>query len=297
MMTDAAHLAKRGGAEKSRAGTAAGRRVGATGRERTGRMTFAGRVVCITGASSGLGWAMARELARQGARVGVLARREERLRQLCDEVRQAGGAVEYAVADAADRPAVHAALKSLAERLGPCDVLVANAGVGASNTAMDLNVPAADQVIRTNLLGPMYAFEAVLPDMLRRKSGHLVGISSVAAFKGFPTAAAYCASKAGLNAYLESIRISLRRKRIAVTTICPGFVKTEMTADTKWMPWVLEVDVAARKMVRAIARRRKVYSFPRRMRGLVALTRWLPDWAVAKAVPETSPIVPKRPAG
>jgi short-subunit dehydrogenase len=254
-------------------------------------MTFAGRVVCITGASSGLGWAMAREFARQGARVGVIARREERLRQLCDEVRAAGGTAEYAVADAADRPAVHAGLKALADRLGPCDVLVANAGVGASNTATDLNVPAAEAVIRTNLLGPMYAFEAVLPDMLRRGSGHLVGISSVAAFKGLPTAAAYSASKAGLNAYLESIRITLRRKRIAVTTICPGFVKTEMTAKNPQMLFVLEADVAARKMVRAIARRRKVYCFPRRMRGLIGLTRWLPDWAMAKAIPDKRPIV------
>ena len=254
-------------------------------------MSFAGRVVCITGASSGLGWAMAREFARQGAKVGVLARREERLRQLCDEVRAATVTAEYAVADAADRTAVHAGLKSLADRLGPCDVLVANAGVGAHNTATDLNVPAAEQVIRTNLIAPMYAFEAVLPDMLRRRSGHLVGVSSMAAFKGLPTAAAYSASKAGLNAYLESIRITLRRKKIAVTTICPGFVKTEMTANTPWMPWVIEADVAARKMVRAIARRRKVYYFPRRMRVLMRVTGWLPDWAMAKAIPDKRPIV------
>jgi len=254
-------------------------------------MSFAGRVVCITGASSGLGRAMAREFARQGAKVGVLARREERLRQLCDEVRAATVTAEYAVADAADRTAVHAGLKSLADRLGPCDVLVANAGVGAHNTATDLNVPAAEQVIRTNLIAPMYAFEAVLPDMLRRRSGHLVGVSSMAAFKGLPTAAAYSASKAGLNAYLESIRITLRRKKIAVTTICPGFVKTEMTANTPWMPWVIEADVAARKMVRAIARRRKVYYFPRRMRVLMRVTGWLPDWAMAKAIPDKRPIV------
>ena len=203
----------------------------------------------------------------------------------------ATGTAEYAVADAADRTAVHAGLKSLAERLGPCDVLVANAGVGAHNTATDLNVPAAEQVIRTNLIAPMYAFEAVLPDMLRRRSGHLVGVSSMAAFKGLPTAAAYSASKAGLNAYLESIRITLRRKKIAVTTICPGFVKTEMTANTPWMPWVIEADVAARKMVRAIARRRKVYYFPRRMRVLMRVTGWLPDWAMAKAIPDKRPIV------
>jgi short-subunit dehydrogenase len=252
-------------------------------------MRFKGQVVCITGASSGIGWALAIEFARQGALVGVMARREERLQQLCAEIRATGGKVEYAVADASDRQATHDALRALADRLGPCDIAIANAGVGVSNTATDLNVPGAETVIRTNLLGPMYVFETVLPQMLARESGHLVGISSIAAFKGLPTAAAYCASKSGLNAYLESLRISLRSQRIAVTAICPGFVRTEMTAKNPKMLWVLEPDVAARKIVNAIARRKKVYAFPRRMQALIGLTRWMPDWAMARAFGDEIP--------
>jgi short-subunit dehydrogenase len=248
-------------------------------------MSFAGKVVCITGASSGIGRALAAAFAREGARVGVLARREDRLRELCEEIRAAGGTAEFAVADASDRIATREAIRSLSARLGPCDILVANAGVGATNTATDLNVDAAEKVIRTNLLGPMYAFEAVLPEMLSRRTGHLVAVSSVAAFKGLPTAAAYCASKAGLNAYMESLRISLRSKKIAVTTICPGFVRTEMTEKQK-MIWVLEPEVAAQKIVRAIERRKKVYCFPKRMRGLIELTRWLPDRVLARRIPE-----------
>jgi short-subunit dehydrogenase len=247
-------------------------------------MRFAGKVVLITGASSGIGRALATTFAREGARVGALARREDRLRQLCDEIRSAGGTAECAAADASDRDAVQAAIRTLTEKLGPCDVLVANAGIGDSNTATDLNVPGAERVIRTNLLGPMYAYEAVLPEMLRRGSGHLIGVSSVAAFKGLPTAAAYCASKAGLNAYLESLRISLRSQNIAVTTICPGFVRTELTAKNAKMLWVLEAEIAARKIVAAIARRKKVYCFPRRMRGLIWLTKWAPDAVMARAV-------------
>jgi short-subunit dehydrogenase len=249
-------------------------------------MGFAGKVVYVTGGSSGIGRAMAVEFARRGAAVGVTARREDRLQQLCVEVRTAGGKIEYAAADTADRPGTHAALRSLADRLGPCDILIANAGVGNSNTSTDLNVTGAESVIRTNLLGPMYAFEAVLPSMLARGNGQLVGVSSVAAFKGLPSAAAYCASKAGLSAYLESLRISLRAKDIAVTTICPGFVRTDMTAKNVKMMWVLDVDVAARKIVGAIERRRKVYSFPRRMRALMWLTKWAPDWVMARMVPE-----------
>ena len=248
-------------------------------------MRFTGKVVCVTGASSGIGRALALEFAREGACVGVLARREDRLRHLCEEIRAMGATAESAVADASDRQAIQAAFHSLADRLGPCDILVANAGVGSSNSARDLNIAGAEAVIHTNLLGPMYAFEAVLPQMLARGSGHLVGISSVAAFKGLPSAAAYCASKAGLNAYLESLRITLRSKKIAVTAICPGFVRTEMTAKNPKMLWVLEPDVAARKVVRAIARRKKVYCFPKRMRWLIELTRWLPDRLVARSIP------------
>src|SRR5262249_55700817 len=136
-----------------------------------GCMSFAGKVVCITGASSGIGRALAAAFARQGARVGVLARREDRLRQLCEGIRAEGGTAEFAVADASDRAATRDALCSLSARLGPCDILIANAGVGATNTATDLNVDGAETVIRTNLLGPMYAFEAVLTVMLSRRSG------------------------------------------------------------------------------------------------------------------------------
>jgi len=208
-------------------------------------MGFAGKVVYVTGASSGIGRAMAVELARGGAAIGVTARREDRLRQLCEEVRTAGGKIEYAAADTADRTGTHAALRSLADRLGPCDILIANAGVGESNTATDLNVTGAESVIRTNLLGPMYAFEAVLPAMLARGTGHLVGVSSVAAFKGLPTAAAYCASKAGLSAYLESLRISLRANLKRRLPAIARFLK--LIRVMLWLTVILVLRIAAKE--------------------------------------------------
>jgi short-subunit dehydrogenase len=141
-------------------------------------------------------------------------------------------------------------------------------------------------MIRVNLLGVIYAIEAVLPEMLHRGRGHLAAVSSVAAYKGFPGSAGYCASKAAVNMFLEGLRIELHGSGIAVTTICPGFVRTEMTAgNTFYMPGLLDADEAARRIVRALGRRRKVLNVPRRTALLVKLTRWLPDAVLARWLP------------
>src|SRR5947209_8538695 len=148
-----------------------------------------------------------------------------------------------------------------------------------------MNVADIEAMFRINVLGVVYAIEAVLPEMLRRGRGHLAAVSSLAAYKGMPGESAYCASKAALNTYLEGLRIHLRDKGIAVTTLCPGFVRTPMTAMNEFhMPWLLEADAAARRMVRALRRRRKVYNFPWQTSLLMKVTSWLPDWLVARVV-------------
>jgi len=239
----------------------------------------------ITGASSGIGWALAKELAGQGARVGLLARREERLDKLCQEIRSSGAKAEFAAVDVRDRSALLGAIAALEARFGPTDVMIANAGVGSTNTVNDLNVVGAESVIRVNLLGVIYAIEAVLPAMLARSEGQIVAVSSVAAYKGLPSAAAYSASKAGLNAYIESLRIQLHGRGVSFTTICPGFIRTPMTEGTQGMFLVMSAEKAARKMARAIRRRKKVYNFPWITTRLMKLCYWLPDWLLHRAMP------------
>jgi short-subunit dehydrogenase len=248
-------------------------------------MTFADQVAIITGASSGIGWALARVLAAERCRVGLIARRQEKLRSLADEITQAGGTAAFAAADVGDRTQTVAVIHRLAAQLGPVDLLIANAGVGMPTKLDRMNVRDIEEMFRVNTLGVVYAIEAVLPEMLHRGRGHIAAVSSLAAYKGVPGEAAYCASKAAVNYYLEGLRIQLRDKGIAVTTLCPGFVRTPMTAVNEFhMPWLLEADEAARRIVRALHRRRKVYNFPWQTNLLMKLTRWLPDWVMARSM-------------
>jgi short-subunit dehydrogenase len=244
---------------------------------------FQDQVAVITAASSGIGAALARELAAAGCRLGLLARRGPELERLAEELRSRGGTAAVAVADVADREATLAAVGRLTAELGPADLLIANAGVGVPTLLEPLNVPDVERMFRVNLFGVIYAIEAVLPAMLARRRGHLVGVSSLAAYKGLPGQSGYCASKAAVRVYLEGLRIRLRGTGVAVTTVCPGFVRTAMTADQPApMPFLMDADEAARRMVRAIRRRRKVFNFPWPLALLMRGARWAPDWFVAR---------------
>lgn len=262
-------------------------------------MTFAHQVAIITGASSGIGWELAKVLAGQGCKVGLVARRKDKLEALAGEIRLTGGSAEFSPADVGDRQQILAAVAELRGQLGPIDLLIANAGVGMPTLLKPINISDIERMIQVNVLGTIYAIEAVLPEMLERRQGHLAAVSSLSAYKGIPGESGYCASKAAVNSYMEGLRIHLRDKRISVTTICPGFVRTPMTAINKFhMPWLLEPDEAARRIVRALARRRKVYNFPWQTTFLMKLTRWLPDWVMARTMQEynENPPMPQKPS-
>jgi short-subunit dehydrogenase len=261
-------------------------------------MSFADQVAVVTGASSGIGWALAKGLAAERCKVGLVARRTKELQTLAQEINQAGGTAAFAAADVGDRKQAVAAIQEIATQLGPVDLLIANAGVGMPTLLDPVNVEDIETMFRVNVLGVVYAIEAVLPEMLRRGRGHLAAVSSLAAYKGMPGESGYCASKAAVNSYMEGLRIHLRERGIAVTTICPGFVRTPMTQVNDFhMPWLLEADAAARRIVRALRRRRKVYNFPWQTTLLMKLTRWLPDWVMARSMRKYNENPPFPPRG
>ncbi len=261
-------------------------------------MSYAGQVAIITGASSGIGWALARTLAAEGCKVGLVARRREQLTDLATEIEKAGGTSAFAVADVAERTEAIEAIREVSSRLGPVDLLIANAGVGAPTTIEPFNVGDVEKMFRVNVLGVVYSLEAVLPQMLQRRRGHLAAISSIAAYKGLPSESGYTSSKAAVNVFMDGLRVQLRQKGIAVTTICPGFVKTPMTEVNEFkMPWLLTADQAAKRIVRALKRKRKVYNFPWQMALFMKFARWAPDWLVERMMQtyNEKPPFPKTP--
>jgi short-subunit dehydrogenase len=156
-------------------------------------------------------------------------------------------------------------------------LLIANAGIGAETSVLNYDAAAMARIIGVNLIGVSNSLAAVLPGMLKRKAGHVVAISSVASFRGLPRMLGYCASKSGVNAIMEGLRVEVKRYGLVVTTICPAWIRTAMTAQIDLpMENLLEPGEAARLIVRAIERRLPFYAFPRKMVWRLRLLRWLP---------------------
>ena len=244
-------------------------------------------ITFVTGASSGIGRALALRLAADGDDVALAARRTDLLADLAARIEDGGRRAVALACDVTDRGSVEAAVAACEAELGPIDRLVVNAGIGSPTPGTDFVPRHVAKTLEVNLLGAVTTIGAVLPGMIERGRGHVIGISSMAGFRGLPTAAAYCASKAGLTTLLQSLRMDLHGSGVAVTTVCPGFVRTPMTDRNRFaMPFLVEVDDAARTIARAIASRRAVCTFPLSMALAMAAMRLVPrpiyEWMAAR---------------
>ncbi len=230
---------------------------------------------------------MALRLAREGYSVGLASRREELLRRVASRIVEAGGAAGVFPCDVGDREEVRGAIRACEEAMGPVELLVANAGMSRNTLVDSFDVESIETVLRVNLLGAVYATEAVLSGMLARGHGQIVAIASIAGYGGLPMSAAYSASKGGMTNFFESLRIDLRGTGVDVTVINPGFVRTPMTDHNRHpMPFLMELEPAVELMVKAIRERKKSLAFPWQLAGVVWLARLLPrtayDWVASR---------------
>ncbi len=240
-------------------------------------MNLAGARVWLTGASSGIGEALVPALAGAGARLALTARRAERLDAIAAEWRGRGTEVLSAPADVADRDAVHAAARRILEAWGGVDLAIFNAGFGHRVPVTAFDADAIAGIYRVNVFGVLYGIEAVLPGMLERRAGRIATVASLAGYRGAPTLIGYGSSKAALIHFTDSLRFDLAPHGVGVTLVCPGYVRTPMTAkQTHWMPGLMDADRAARIIVRGLERDRKEIHFPARFSLLLKALRVLP---------------------
>lgn len=232
--------------------------------------------VFLTGASSGIGAALARQYSAAGAVVGLAARRLERLAAVAEELPAAHSCYPLDVADA---EALRAAAADFIAQWGCPDVVIANAGVSVGTLTEEAgDLPAFRRVFEINVMGVVQTFQPFISAMKARGSGRLVGIASVAGIRGIAGAGAYSASKAAAIAYLEALRVELRDSGVKVVTIAPGYIATPMTARNRYpMPFLMPVDAAARRFIRVIERGASYSVIPWQMGIVAKLLRLLPN--------------------
>jgi NAD(P)-dependent dehydrogenase (short-subunit alcohol dehydrogenase family) len=234
--------------------------------------------------------------ARSSSSAGSVRRGSSlRLQEVVEEIetlregKSAAGGVQALElhANVQDAGAVRSAADRLRKEFGRIDVLIANAGMGSTTDAAEIDPEDVARVLSVNVIGAVNSVAAVLPEMLEQGSGQLVAISSLSAYRGLRKSAAYCASKASLSSFFESMRIDLRGRGVDVSIIHPGFIKTPLTAGRKAkMPYLMEVDYAVNKIIRAIEKRKKSYAFPWQLATLVRAGMVMPifmyDWIASK---------------
>ncbi|HXF43795.1 MAG TPA: SDR family NAD(P)-dependent oxidoreductase, partial [Pyrinomonadaceae bacterium] len=242
------------------------------------------KVAFITGASSGIGRALSLEIAGLGGRLGLAARRQDELESLQNEIFAKCSDAKIYSLDVSDENAVKAAVDNLVETYGKIDIIIANAGISGNDELTRKGDPAGvRRVIETNFMGAVNTASAAIPYMLRQKRGHLVAISSLAAYRGLLRSGSYCASKAAMTKYFESLRLDLSHKGIKVTIIHPGFIKTPLTAGRQnKMPFLMELEDSIPLFLKAIEKQKPFAAFPFPLAMLVRLGLIMPAFLYDK---------------
>lgn len=229
--------------------------------------------ILITGASSGIGQSLAEYYAAPKITLIITGRDKERLQGVQKTCEAKGATVVAKVIDVTDQAAMEAWLHKIDEK-HPVDLLIANAGVRANGS--DPDRAEYDKVLKTNLDGVLNTVWPIMQRMKERKAGHIAVTSSLASYRGYPKRGAYCASKAAVKMLCECWRLELEPYNIAVSTICPGFVKTRLTAGAADLPLIMETEESAKRIAKGLAKKKAVIAYPLPVFLLVRLLQCLP---------------------
>lgn len=231
-------------------------------------------VVWITGASSGIGAALARDMARHGWQVAASGRDRGRLEALCNDSPRA---IHPFALDVTDQGANESVVKAIEAQLGPIDLAVLNAGVGSGFSVETFDAADVQSRMAINYGGAVNGIGAVLPGMMKRRAGHIALTASVAGFRGLPGGGPYSASKAAMIALAESLKPDLAPHGITMTVITPGFVRTPLTDKNRFpMPFIIEPEAAAIRIRRGLEAKRFEITFPRRLSYILKVLQRLP---------------------
>jgi short-subunit dehydrogenase len=243
-------------------------------------MEFTGKTILLTGASTGIGRQLVKDLSRKKCKIAFAARRMELLNELTEELQNQSSAELLPIkCDVSKKTEVASAYKKIIEKFDKIDIAILNAGYSVRMSVKDYNSEAAEQIFGANVFGIIYWVEQLLPDFLNRKDGMIVGVSSLADSKGYSKSGFYSASKAAATIYLEGLAAELRNYNVKVLTVRPGFVKTPMTDKNEFdMPLIMSTEKASRIIIAGIEKEKRMIQFPWPLVWASRLIRFVPNW-------------------
>jgi short-subunit dehydrogenase len=242
-------------------------------------MDFSNKVVLLTGASSGIGYSLAKSLPKEKCSLAIISRNKNKLDELASELKNKGIKVMSYACDVGIIDEVRKTFKQVKNDFGKIDLAILNAGTSHRADITKYSPEIAKEIFNVNTFGIINCVDQLLPDFINRKEGMIVGVSSLAEVRGFPKSGFYNASKSAASLILESLRVELKPYNIKIITVKPGFVRTPMTDKNEfYMPLLMDVEKAAKIIIDGIKKEKKIIQFPLPVSIGSKIVKFMPDW-------------------